>query len=116
MVLIMKRIRFYVGTQLDMNNQAIPATEAGFALEAFGGKLCKWAGGYSMSKVAGKWVNEEGIVMAEESAVFEVLRETDSHEDYGLEQEVLKLARTLKHLLDQQAVLYTIEVVQGGMV
>lgn len=116
MVLIMKRIRFYVGLTHDQTGDIIPLQERDRAIEAFGTKLTKWAGGYSLQYVSGDWVNEEGQSVAETSAVFEVLREVEAAGEFGLEAEVIKLARTIKHALDQQAVLYTIENVQGGFV
>lgn len=112
----MKRIRFYVGLERDQQGEAIPLKERDIAITAFGAKLCKWAGGYSVAYVGGDWVNDEGQTVPETSAVFEVLKETEAAGEFGLEAEVIKLARTIKHALDQQAVLYTIETVQGGFV
>lgn len=108
----MKRIRFYVGTQVNRDGETINPLDFALVQEAFMRKLVKWAGGATSFAAQGAWEGPQGLTM-EKVIVFDVLKETGLQ---SIEPEAIKLARLIKDLMNQSSVMYTIEALDGGFV
>lgn len=110
----MKRVRFYVGTSFDSMGGRLSQSQVAQALNLIERKLTQWAGGCSQVAGTGSWHGPDGIVQ-DQLIIFETLKESDPERDYSVEPEARKVVALIKDLLDQEAVLVTIEEVRGGI-
>lgn len=104
----MTRYRFYVGTRTK-DGQAVNPEEWG-DVNAY---LINKFGGYTQTTANGAWADNKGIVF-EASRVYECLDE-HSHVRDDTRTFGLMTAKRIACITHQTAVLYTVEVVDGGL-
>lgn len=96
----MKEVKFYLGMQLDYENNPINGSDAKAGLNIIKGMLAKRFGGYSCHMVSGGYVNNAGVLCEEQSACISIVTEDVSA--------VPTLGRCFAEMMAQESVLTVI--------
>lgn len=108
----MKRIRYYVGTELTAAGEPINPITAKDTLEALAQRLTKWAGGCTLTVGHGFYEGHKGLAI-EQCVILEVMKEDTLN---GIEAEARKHGKVIRDAMEQEAVFMTIESVAGEFV